>query len=59
MNLMNNEIIAIDTVALLAYFVNKHSQKSDRIFEDVENSKIIILIPSIVIGETMYTILKG
>lgn len=56
---MNNEVIAIDTVALLTYFVNKHSKKVDSIFEAVEDSRIIVLIPSVVIGETIYTILKG
>ena len=56
---MTNETIAIDTVALLAYLVNKHSEKAEKIFEEVENAKITLLIPSIVIGEMIYTILKG
>ena len=55
---MTIELIGIDTVALLAYFVNKHSTKVEDIFEKVENSKTKLLIPSIVIGELIYTILK-
>ena len=56
---MNEELIGIDTVALLTYFVNKHSTKVEEIFEKVENSKTKLLIPSIVIGEMIYTIVKG
>ncbi len=56
--LMNDELIGIDTVGLLAYFVNKHSTKVDEIFEKIETSKTKLLIPSIVIGEMIYTLIK-
>ena len=56
---MNEELIGIDTVALLTYFINKHSPKVEEIFEKVEHSTTKLLIPSIVIGEMIYIILKG
>lgn len=48
-----------DTVSLLTYFTDQLPHQSDEIFKKAENNEIIILIPSIVIGELIYTILKG
>jgi predicted nucleic acid-binding protein len=54
----NHLIYGTDSVALLAYFVNKLGNKGNEIFNQVEENKAKLLIPSIVIGEILYTILK-
>ncbi|MCE7736429.1 MAG: type II toxin-antitoxin system VapC family toxin [Candidatus Heimdallarchaeota archaeon] len=55
----NADLYGTDTVSLLTYFTNQLPQKADLIFKKAENNEIVILIPSIVIGELIYTILKG
>ena len=52
------ERYTIDTVAFLAYLIDVLPPKSNAIFQKAENEEIILILPSIVIGETIYTILK-
>jgi len=47
-----------DTVALLAYMVDNLPKKADRVFEEVENNRAELIIPSICVGEFIYTMLK-
>ena len=54
----NNLVYGVDSVALLAYFVNKLGNEGNEIFKQVEENKAKLLIPSIVIGEILCTILK-
>ena len=49
----------VDAVAFLAYLVDKVPPKSDKIFKEAEENKIKLLLPSIALGETLYTIYKG
>ncbi len=55
---IDNEIYGVDSVALLSYFVNKLGRDGDIIFSNAESNEARMLIPSIVIGESIYTILK-
>ena len=47
-----------DTIALLAYTTNTLPTKADNIFKKAEQNKALLIIPSICIGEFIYTILK-
>jgi predicted nucleic acid-binding protein len=52
------ESYTIDTVAFLAYLIDALPSQSDEIFRKAENDELMLILPSIVIGETIYTILK-
>jgi len=47
-----------DTIALLAYTTNTLPTKVDNIFKKAEQNKALLIVPSICIGEFIYTILK-
>lgn len=53
------KIYGIDSVALLSYFANTLGKQGDDLFTRAESNEIQMLIPSIVIGESIYTILKN
>ena len=48
----------VDAVALLSYLVDKLPKKASDVLDNVDENNQV-LIPSIVIGETLYTIYKG
>lgn len=50
---------AVDAVALLSYFADKLKSKGHEIFLKAEKNQLDIVVPSIVIGETIYIIKKG
>lgn len=52
------KIYGLDSVALLSYFANKLGKDGDKIFSKAESNEVRMLVPSIVIGESIYTILK-
>lgn len=56
--MIDNEIYGVDSVALLSYFANKLGRDGDTIFTKAESNEARMLVPSIVIGESIYTILK-
>ncbi len=47
-----------DTVALLAYVVDKLPKGANTVFKEVEANEALLIIPDICIGEFIYTILK-
>lgn len=49
----------MDSVALLAYLADKLPRNSVAIFEQAEDGEIHLLLPTIALGEVLYTILKG
>ena len=51
-------LYGVDSVALLAYFVNKLGTEGNVIFKEVEENKTKLLVPTIVIGEVLFTILR-
>ena len=53
------EIYIVDAVAFLAYLADKLPKKADDIFRKAEKKEIKLLLPSIALGETLYTIYKG
>ena len=56
--MIDHEIYGVDSVALLSYFANKLGSDGDQIFSKAESNEVRLLVPSIVIGESIYTILK-
>lgn len=53
------ENYVLDTVALARYFEDDLPKPSDRVFLLAEEGKAKLLIPSIVVGEFIYSALKG
>lgn len=53
------ETYVLDTVALARYFEDDLPKTADRIFHLAEEGKAKLLIPSIVLGELIYSALKG
>ena len=49
----------MDTVAFLAYLADSLPPKVDMIFTQAENREINLILPSIALGEVLYTIYKG
>ena len=48
-----------DTIALLGYLADSLPKSADTVFREAERGEVEIIIPSICIGEAVYTILKG
>lgn len=53
------ESFIIDTVAFLAFLADKLPKKADEVFKRAEKKQVKLLLPSIALGETLYTINKG
>ena len=53
------ETHVLDTVALARYFEDDLPRAADKIFRSAEEGKAKLLIPSIVVGEFIYSVLKG
>jgi len=53
------ETYVLDTVALVRYFEDDLPISADRIFRLAEEGKAELLIPSIVVGEFIYSVMKG
>jgi len=49
----------IDTVAVLGYLADRLPSRADRVFQRAEDGKAELVVPSITLGETLYTLLKG
>lgn len=49
----------VDTVAFLAYLSDNLPTKVDELFKKAEKKQVELLLPSIALGETLYTIYKG
>jgi len=49
----------VDTVAFLAYLSDNLPNKVDELFKEAENKQVKLLLPSIALGEMLYTIYKG
>lgn len=53
------ETYVVDTVAFLAYLTDQLPKNVNNLFKKAENKLIKLLLPSIALGETLYTIYKG
>jgi len=49
----------VDAVAFLAYLADILPTKANNIFKKAENKQVKLFLPSIALGETLYTIYKG
>ena len=49
----------VDSVAFLSYLADVLPPAADALFKKAEDNEIILLLPSIVVGETLYTIYRG
>ena len=53
------DLYIIDTVAFLAYLADKLPEEVDELFKKAEKKHLKLLLPSIALGESLYTIYKG
>ncbi len=53
------ESYIVDAVAFLAYLADCLPSRADNIFKKAEKKEIKLLLPSIALGKTLYTIYKG
>jgi predicted nucleic acid-binding protein len=49
----------VDAVALLCYLADRLPHSVDEIFKRAEDEEALLVVPSIVLGETIFTLLKG
>jgi predicted nucleic acid-binding protein len=52
------DLYTVDTIAFLAFIVDALPPHANAIFQKAENDEITLILPSIAIGEIIYTILK-
>jgi len=53
------EAYTADSVAILGYLAGALPSEVDRIFARAEDDKASLIIPTIALGETLFTLLKG
>lgn len=53
------ESFIVDAVAFLAFLADQLPKKADDVFKKAEEKQTKLLLPSIALGETLYTIYKG
>ena len=49
----------VDTMAVLGYLADRLPSRADKLFQRAEDGKTELIVPSITLGETLYTLLKG
>ncbi len=49
----------IDSVAILGYLADKLPSRPDRIFRMAEDEKALLVVPSITLGESIFTLIRG
>ena len=49
----------VDSVAFLAYLADKLPKKANAVFQLAENKQVSLYLPSIALGESLYTIYKS
>jgi len=57
--LSETDIYTVDAIALLCYLADRLPQKVDEIFKRAEDEEVLLVVPSIVLGEALFTLLKG
>ena len=53
------EAYTLDSIALLGYLADKLPVRVDEIFKRAEDEEVLLTVPSIVVGETLFTLLRG
>jgi predicted nucleic acid-binding protein len=49
----------VDAIALLCYLADKLPPSADKIFKRAEDEEAVLVVPSIILGEAIFTLLKG
>lgn len=49
----------VDTLALLGYLADRLPAKANNAFAEAERGDAMLIVPSIVVGESLFTLLKG
>lgn len=49
----------VDSVPILGYLADKLPSRPDRIFRMAEDEKVLLVVPSITLGESIFTLLRG
>jgi len=57
--LSETDAYTVDAIALLCYLADRLPQKVDEIFKRAEDEEVLLVVPSIVLGEAIFTLLKG
>jgi predicted nucleic acid-binding protein len=57
--LSDADVYTVDTIALLCYLADKLPRRVDEIFKRAEDEEVLLAVPSIVVGESIFTLLKG
>ena len=52
-------VYTTDTMALLCYLADRLPRRVNEVFKKAEDEQVILAVPSIVLGEAMFTLLKG
>lgn len=52
-------VYTADTMALLCYLADRLPRRADEVFKKAEDEEAILVVPSIVLGEAIFTLLKG
>jgi predicted nucleic acid-binding protein len=57
--LSDADVYTVDAIALLCYLADKLPHRVDEIFKRAEDEEVLLAVPSIVVGESIFTLLKG
>ena len=57
--MIETNVYTVDTIALLCYLADKLPHKADEIFKQAEDEEATLVVPSITLGEAIFTLLKG
>jgi predicted nucleic acid-binding protein len=57
--LIETNTYTVDAIALLCYLADKLPRSVDQIFKRAEDEEAILVVPSIILGEAIFTLLKG
>jgi predicted nucleic acid-binding protein len=57
--LSDADVYTVDAIALLCYLADKLPRRVDEIFKQAEDEEVVLVVPSIVVGESIFTLLKG
>jgi predicted nucleic acid-binding protein len=56
---LSEDVYTADSVAILGYLAEALPSKVDHIFRRAEDDEASLIIPTIALGETLFTLLKG
>jgi predicted nucleic acid-binding protein len=57
--LSDADAYTVDAIALLCYLADRLPRRVDEIFKRAEDEKALLVVPSIVVGESIFALLRG